>query len=225
MPMKQQFVLLLSAILLLVALLVSCRSRTQLAIGPSAAELHARADQALVEAVKRNDAAQVAALLRAGADLNARDDSGQPHWRIVEAQWRTDTKTHPWLGPTVLMIACHEGRTDIAAALLRAGADPNALGVDYGAARDVTDDNIDLESHVTPLVEAVFGGSLPAMTLLLHHGANVNAKCQAGMSDGMTASNEAQNMVPTGMGEMTDAQMDTLDRTIKLLEHAGGKRS
>lgn len=209
---------------LLIALLPSCRSQSLHATSPPVASSRLLINRDLVAAVKANDLARTEALLAQGADPNARDDSGMAHWRVVSAQRQEDTTLHPYQGPTVLMIACRESRADIADRLLKAGADPNALGVDYGAAQDVTEDGVDLESHVTPLVEAVFAGNPSMLRLLLHHGAHINAQCRKGMSDGLTALDEADNMIPTSMGEMSDEQMKRLSAVIDILTKAGGKK-
>ncbi|MDX2005237.1 MAG: ankyrin repeat domain-containing protein [Meiothermus sp.] len=75
----------------------------QAQIPPSPAEL--RAYQGLMAAVAQNDLEEVGRLVGGGVPLEARDERGR----------------------TPLLVAAHLGHHQIARALLRAGADPNAL--------------------------------------------------------------------------------------------------
>ena len=210
---------------LLVTLVCSCRGPAHPVAPPtsSLAQRQAQNNALLVTAVRSNNAAQVKIHLAQGANPNVRDNSGLAHWQTVEKEWKRDFKAHPYQGPTALMIACWNGNDSLSATLLRAGADPNALGVDYGAAKIVTEDDLDLESHITPLAEALYGGHISTLQFLLHHGANVNARCKEGLSHGATALDLAHSMIPTSANEMSEEQMDGLAQMIKLLEKAGAK--
>ncbi len=60
---------------------------------------------------------------------------------------------------TALHVAVEDGHLEIAARLLRKGADPNLKADKYG---------------LTPLILAVFSGNLEMCQLLLRHGADIN---------------------------------------------------
>jgi len=72
-------------------------------------------DRALLEAARRGDAARVEALLREGANVNAATAGGL----------------------TPLIEAAATGRTEVARALIEAGADPDARHRELGTALDV----------------------------------------------------------------------------------------
>ncbi|MEO2196596.1 MAG: ankyrin repeat domain-containing protein, partial [bacterium] len=94
---------------------------------------HAAADAQVADAVQRNDAAAVAALLAAGADVNAPQPDGATalHWavhreavdlagRLVAAGARVDTAND--LGVSALAIACRNGSVSMVDLLLDRGA-------------------------------------------------------------------------------------------------------
>jgi hypothetical protein len=212
---------------------VGNRSVTNTSVS-NATDSRARLNLALVSAVKKQDAAQVKALLSRGADPNTRDNSAYKDWQkqmeelVTEQDPATgELKTHkrgegarPYLGPTVLMIAAHQGDDATVQLLIDAGADLNAKGVDYGAASAAaTDWNVDLEDRVTPFIEAMLSGEVTTMRLLLKKGANVNAQD----SEGLTALDWAYNLVPTS--EPTPQHQKFLDRIFQVLKQAGAKRS
>ncbi len=194
----------------------------------------AKLNLALVNAVKKRDATQVQSLLSRGADPNTRDNSAYNDWQKQMAELVTEQddatgklKTHkrgegarPYLGPTVLMIAVYQSDNATVQVLIDAGADLNSKGVDYGAASAAaTDWNVDLENRVTPFIEAVLGGEVTTMRLLLKNGANVNGQD----SEGLTALDWAYNMTPTS--EPTPQYKKFLDKIFQVLKQAGAKRS
>ena len=188
-------------------------------------------DATLVAAVKLRDVAQVKALLSRGADANARDDSARAAWRKLMAETATGQDPQSgktititrgqhapptYSGPTALMIACYNADHATMRALLDSGAKIEARGVEVGAARAAQkgDWNIDVETHVTPFIEAMMSGDVAAMRLLLQRGANVNAPD----SSGLTPVGWANNMTPTS--EPTPERRAFLDRIFGVLKAA-----
>ena len=125
----------------------------------------------VADAVMRQDAAAVRALLQEGADLNQPQGDGATalHWAV----YRDDLETTRALlaagaavsiandlGVTPLWLACNNGSAALVEALLEAGADPNAA----------------LPSGETPLMTAARTGNADAVRLLLVHDADVHAK-------------------------------------------------
>lgn len=130
-----------------------------------------------IEAIKRDDIITVKALIEAGADINAKDKSGE----------------------TSLHIAAVRGYQEIASLLIVEGADVNsrnarkltplhaaawsghketvALLIDNGANINVKD-----EDGVTPLHVSALSGSHQTMALLISHGADINARNKYGMT-------------------------------------------
>ena len=130
----------------------------------------AAGEQPLVQAAKRNDAAQVRTLLRQRVDPNAKEGDGATalHWaayhgntaiadQLIAAGARVDAAND--LAITPLALAAENGHAVIVERLLARGANPNAAS----------------DSGVTPLMRAARTGSLPAVRALLAKGAQVNA--------------------------------------------------
>jgi ankyrin repeat protein len=125
----------------------------------------------LIEAVQNDDQAAVAALLTKRVDVNAREDDGA----------------------TALAWAAVRCNVEIAALLLKAGANPNVtneqgigplyLAITNGSPAIVqlllgkgADPNIAREDGETPLMAAARLGQIDVMKMLLDRGAEVNAR-------------------------------------------------
>jgi ankyrin repeat protein len=130
----------------------------------------AASDQPLVQAAKRNDAAEVRRLLRQRVDPDAREGDGATalHWaayhgstaiadQLISAGARVDAAND--LAITPLAIAADNGHAAIVERLLADGANPNAAST----------------TGVTPLMRAARVGSTAAVRALLAKGAGVNA--------------------------------------------------
>lgn len=186
----------------------------------------------LVQRVKARDAKGAQRLLLRGASPDARDYSGRFLWQKQAQQrvqiWNSRTRRRetmangatmkPFVGPTVLMIAAWQNDVPLARVLLDAGAKRNLTGVDFGAARSNSLD-VDVETRVTSLYEAMMADSPAMMRLLLRRGARVNAR----MSDGLTALDVAYNLTPTSLP--TPARQRLLDHVFAVLRAFGAKRS
>ena len=125
----------------------------------------------VLDAARRGDVAAVRALIRGGADVNARQPSGATalHWAvrrdsidIASALLRAGAKPNVTneYGVTPLMLACVNGSVPMIRALLDAGGDPDGA----------------LPSGETPLMTAARTGSLEGVEQLLARGAKVNAR-------------------------------------------------
>ena len=129
----------------------------------------AASDQPLVQAARRNDTAQVRALLRQRIDPNVKEGDGATalHWaayhgnaaiadQLIAAGARVDAAND--LSITPLAIAAENGHAAIVERLLARGANPNTAS----------------ETGITPLMRASRVGSLAAVRALLAKGAQVN---------------------------------------------------
>ena len=125
----------------------------------------------LIEAVRADDPAGVAALLDRGANPNAREEDGSTalSWAAIRGNAKTasrllkagaDPNLRNALGVSPLSIAIENGVSEVAQLLVRHGADPNAAR----------------ESGETPLMTAARLGQVRLMELLLDRGAEVNAR-------------------------------------------------
>ena len=145
-----------------------------LAAGASAADKdQAYGQTALMVAARQGHANLVARLLEKGAPVDARtrvgatprfrlpsSNSGSKGAGIVRGGWPERGERDPTPGAkTALLYAAREGRTDIVAQLL-----------DAGAAIELAD-----ADGVTPLLMAVLNGQLETARLLVKRGANVRA--------------------------------------------------
>ena len=100
---------------------------------------------ALRDAAVGGNAVQVLAWLQAGGSVDARE-SGRADGDVDPRERQRHS------GPTLLHLACGAGQVALASALIRRGARRDAL---------------DQSTGMTPLMHAVVGGSLPALSLLL----------------------------------------------------------
>ena len=161
-------------------------------------------DDQLVSAAKAGNAAEVKALLRKGANVNARDKDGatallkavvngrRPVVSLLIARG-ADVNAKDNQGSTPLMGAAFNGHVDLLRVLIAKGADPNAKTRDgetaltYAAlmgstcaARDLLAHKADVNAHnndgVTALMSAAYAGHKDVVSLLLEKGANPNLK-------------------------------------------------
>ena len=132
----------------------------------------------LIDAVKRGDFTAALALVKQGADVNAKMSNGTTalmlacfggHTEIAKSllDKGADVNVKTGDGYTALIAASGEGNLEIALALLDKGADANAK----------------LDDGRTALIEAAHKGNLKIVSALLDNGADPNAK----PSDGCTA--------------------------------------
>jgi ankyrin repeat protein len=136
------------------------------------AGLSAAADQTrMIEAVRHQDLAAAATLLKAGGNANATEADGATalHWAahldnlaVADLLIRSGANANAAneFGVTPLMLACENGSAAMTERLLKAGADPNAA----------------LPSGETALMTAVRTGKVDAVNVLLTHNVDVNAK-------------------------------------------------
>ena len=131
----------------------------------------ADAGAALADAAERLNRAQVRALLKQRAPIDAAQADGMTalHWAVQHDDIAmaadligagASVKAVTRDGVTPLSLACSNGNADVIAALLKAGADPNQA----------------LPGGETPLMTASRTGRIAAVRALLSAGANVNAK-------------------------------------------------
>jgi ankyrin repeat protein len=149
-------------------------------------------DERLLRAVDDGKPDLVEELVKAGANMEARDEHGS----------------------TPLMRACMHGNTDMVRQLIRLGADVQAcddhggspllfasLDGDAEAVAALLEKGAHPNDHpvgaVTPLMFAVDGGSLPVGRLLLQHGADANAY------EGQTTEGSALLRAVRGRGRKT----------------------
>jgi len=132
---------------------------------------HAQSTSSLIDAVKRQDAAAIKALLAAHADLKATDADGSTalHWaaqrnnaQLVDMLLAAgaDAKAATRYHITPLYFACLNGNTNVIERLLAAGADVNGTS----------------HEGQTMLMTAALSGKADAVRLLLTRGASVNTK-------------------------------------------------
>lgn len=128
-------------------------------------------DATVVDAVRAGDTAAVHALLKARADVNARQPDGASalHWAAhrddrdaarLLLEFRADANAVDDYGMTPLMLAAGNGSASMILMLIGGGADVNQSQ----------------PSGETPLMAAARTGSAPAVDALLRAGANANAR-------------------------------------------------
>jgi len=151
--------------------------RWTIAVALALATVHLRAagaDSSLADAAEQMNRAQVQALLKARAAVDAAQADGMTalHWaayhddapmvdQLLRAGAKVDAATR--YGVTPLSLACTNGNGPLVERLLAAGADGNAI----------------LPGGETPLMTAARTGSLATVKALLAHGAKVDAKDEA----------------------------------------------
>ncbi len=125
----------------------------------------------VADAVMRKDAAQLAHLIRAAANVNSPQPDGSTalHWAAYEGDARAttallaagaDSSARTDTGITPLALACESGSADVVKLLLGAKADPNQP----------------LKNGETPLMMAARTGRVPVLKLLLAAGAQIDAR-------------------------------------------------
>jgi uncharacterized protein len=151
------------------------RSKAYLAFTASAVLLGATSVQAaarapLADAAEKMDRAQIRALVRQHASINAPQPDGMTalHWAAYQddldiaqllVRAGANAKAINRYGVTPLSLACTNGNAVMVDLLLGAGADPNAA----------------LPGGETPLMTAARTGALPVVKALINHGARVDA--------------------------------------------------
>jgi uncharacterized protein len=148
---------------------------------------HRRLDERLIAAVKRIDAGAVRALLAHGADANAHDDAGRhlSLWTLLRDRLRGKPASVAQ-GPSALVIALQwqDNNDDyppenpaLVGALLDYGANPNEqVTSDGGMGANPTPYHAPVVGSLTLLQLAILTGRRDTITLLLSHGADVNAR-------------------------------------------------
>lgn len=165
-------------------------------------------NEALFIAIAHGSSTQVASLIAAGADPNARDDRGEPaaivalhagQPEIAEVLVKAkgiDLEAENSQGQTVMMVAAYQGRLDLVAELVAADAEVNHKGwtaLHFAASAGKVDvvkfllDNaayIDAESpsRTTPLMMAARIKDRPTCILLIQEGADPTPKNAAGLA-------------------------------------------
>lgn len=191
-------------------------------------------NEALCNAAFSGDIAEVPRLLKAGADVNAKDSMGHTalmrasqkgNVEIVRAliQAGADFRAKREGGMTALMDASANNQPEVLKVLIEAGADPNArtedgTGVMFWAAgygytevvRELVKAGARIEDPIdqfgtTPLMHAVRNGKAETVQALLDLGAQVNAKDTSGKTALARAREEGNSEV------------------IEILVKAGGK--
>lgn len=165
------------------------------------------ADTRLVEAAMRGDRTQVAALIKARADVNAAQGDGMTalHWAaekndvemaraLVAAGAAPNAKTR-LAGYTPLYMASRNGNATMIALLLAAGADAQVATT----------------TGTSPLMLAAASGSADAVALLIDRGANVNAReFQMGQTPLMfAAANNRVDAIKTLVARGADVRLET----------------
>ena len=148
-----------------------CRHLSLLAVLSLAIPAGATAQVPLIKAVKAADRGAVTSLLRAGADVNARDADGTTalYWAAQKndlgagtalVRAGADVKAASRYGLTPLQVACLNGNASFVELLLKAGADANAA----------------TPAGETALMIASRAGVADIVNQLLAHGADPNVK-------------------------------------------------
>ncbi len=159
-------------------------------------------------AIKKDDAAAVAALLTRGFDANSRDEKGlhglflairepSPKVTAVLLDWeKTTVETRNAADESPLMMASLKGQLDVATKLIARGGDVNKPGwapLHYAATQGhVALINLLLEHHAyidapspngsTPLMMAALYGTPSAVKVLLEAGADPELKNSLGLT-------------------------------------------
>ena len=131
----------------------------------------------LSEDMSADDITEIRALIKAGADVNAKGTDGRTalwiaawkgHGEIVNLllESKADVNAANNYSATALIVASQNGHTGIIKALLEAKADANAAHA----------------NGQTALMQAAFSGNTEMVKLLLEARADVNAKSRVGMT-------------------------------------------
>jgi ankyrin repeat protein len=155
-------------------------------------------NDALIEAVKKNDLAQVESLLVRGADINSGDST---RFRSCTEAFPPRTRRTPLILSMFKFSRDPQAEWDTAMMdlLLKHGANPNVGDAEgktplYFASSqgnipavkallsNGADANVKDSTGDTPLIEAAYRGNIEVVKLLLAHGANVNTKGFLGFS-------------------------------------------
>lgn len=145
-------------------------------------------DKYLLEAIESSEISNVERVLAAGANVNIKNERGNPALIVAIAWSYGDTEiiklllvrgadvnaTENSIGATALAFASSDGHTEIIRLLLENGADINAKDI----------------NGYTPLIEATFNNEVEVGRLLLERGADINAKEQLGITALMFATIE-----------------------------------
>ncbi|MBT9476010.1 ankyrin repeat domain-containing protein [Polaromonas sp.] len=170
--------------------------------------VHAGSYEDFFDAIKQDNPAKLQALLARGFDANTPDPKGQhglylaltePSLKAAQVliNWpKTDVNRLNLKGESPLMLAALKGQQDLAAQLIKRGADVNKTGwtaLHYAASSAQLaiislliehSAYIDAESPngTTPLMMAAMYGSPEAVKLLLQEGADPQLKNQQGLT-------------------------------------------
>lgn len=137
-------------------------------------------DNYLLEAIETSESSNVERALAVGADVNVKNERGDPALIVAVAWSYGDTEIiklllergadvnakESSLGATALAFAISSGHTEIVRLLLENGADINTKDI----------------NGYTPLIEATFNNEIEIGRLLLEKGADINAKDLRGMT-------------------------------------------
>ena len=177
-------------------------------------------DHRLLIAVREQDRARAAMLVKQGADVNAAQPDGATalhwavHWEDVELadlliNAKANVNAANDLGVTPLVMAAMSGNPRLVERLLAAGANANAA----------------LESGETALMLAARAGSVPAVKALLGRGARVDAR------EGTRGQTALMWAIVNRHSEVTrllveaGADVNLRSETRKLVFNMGGSRS